>query len=185
MNKRVVIVLICALSLFFLLITKIINLYLTQIHQNKTAELRKSPTKNLVKIQLVESPLYKDWNLYKSRFMNYSFSVPKDWVIKECQENEDCEYYSSTHIHKIDNNDIFLQITLFSEGKSQCVFGLNSKDNQIDSNQLNNLKYGSTDFKVQMPIRHNSTCFELLGNYADDNEKEVLLKILRSFKFQN
>lgn len=186
MNKKAFIsgflsLIILFLAFIFLFIK--INFFSNKNNTDLTAELRKSASENLIKNPLTESPFYKNWNLYKSRFENYSFSLPNDWVIKECQENEDCEYYPATRINKINEENVFLQFTLISGGVSQCIFGLNSKNNQIDSNQFKKLKYGAGDFKIHMPVKHNNWCFEIIGNYTNDSEKEILIKILSSFRF--
>jgi len=155
---------------------------------NQKAMLRNnrlSTTKNVTAIPLIKSPSINDWYFYESRFGNYSFSFPKDWVIKECQIGEDCEFYSATRIDSKTQN-ASLQISFFSPGTSQCIFNLVSDGEQINKHYLDVLKYGTpANPQISMPIKHRSDCFEFIGKYSSTQEKEIIQKVLSSFRFVN
>lgn len=160
---------------------------------NQKAELRNnrlSKTENVTAIPLTYSFSINDWYFYKSRFGNYSFSFPKNWVIKECQIGEDCEYYSATSI-QLNNNDsntqkASLSISFSSPVNSRCTSNLVSDGEQIDKQYLDVLKYGApSNPQISMPIKHGNDCFEFLGRYSSTEEKETIQKVLSSFRFIN
>lgn len=157
------------------------------INSKELRDDRISKTKNLTAIPLKESPILHDWYYYQSRSGDYSFSFPKNWIIKECQVGEDCDYYPATSIHPLNSPQDVLQRTFLQisyQGISQCAYDLVSNGDQISAQYLDVAKYyGSIDRAISMPIKHGKDCFEFLGNYSTNEEEDVIRKVLSSFRF--